>query len=69
MVSTASSSIWCCSLSISTSSATTCRPERNVAADQRVDGIDDLPFGQAAHLGDQPRELLQIDVEGFCGVF
>ncbi len=42
---------------------------RNVAADQGVDGIDDLPLRQAAHLGDQPSELLQIDVEGLGGVF
>ncbi len=43
--------------------------ERDVAADQRVDGIDDHAFGQAAHLGDQPRQFLQIAVERFCGVF
>ena len=42
---------------------------RNVAADQGVDGIDHVPFRQAAHLGDQARELLQVGIECFCGVF
>ena len=41
----------------------------HVAANQGVDGVDDVPLGQAAHLGDQPRELLQVGVKCFCGVF
>jgi hypothetical protein len=43
--------------------------ERNVATDQCVDGVDDLPFHQAAHLGDEPGQLLQIGIECFCGMF
>ena len=34
-----------------------------VALGQRIDGIRDLLFGKPAHLGDQPRQLLQVGVE------
>ena len=37
--------------------------------DQRVDGIGDLLFGEAAHLGDHAVELLQIGVESLGGMF
>ena len=42
--------------------------EIGVALHQRPDGIRDLPFGQAAHLGDLARDLLQIGVERLGGV-
>ena len=38
--------------------------ERAVALGQRIDRIGDLLFGEAAHLGDHAREILQIGVEG-----
>ena len=40
-----------------------------VAADQGVDGIDDHPFGKAAHFRNQPGKLLQITVERLGGMF
>ena len=43
--------------------------ERDVAADQRIDGFDDHALGQAAHLGDQAGEFLQIAVERLGGMF
>src|ERR1700733_15199526 len=43
--------------------------ERNVAADQRIDGFDDHAFGKAAHLRDQTGQFLQIAVERLGGVF
>ena len=43
--------------------------ERDVAADQRIDGFDDHAFGKTAHLGDQPGQFLQIAVERLGGVF
>ena len=43
--------------------------ERDVAADQRIDGIDDHAFGETAHLGDQPGQFLQIAVERLGGMF
>ena len=43
--------------------------ERGVALGQRVDRIGDLLLGQAAHLGDHAREILQVAVECLDGVF
>ena len=43
--------------------------EREITADQRIYGLDDHPFGKAAHFGDQPGQLLQIAVERLGGVF
>ena len=43
--------------------------ERDVAADQRVDGIDDHALGKTAHLRDQPGQFLQIAVERLGGMF
>ncbi|MHC2637108.1 hypothetical protein ACVME5_009793 [Bradyrhizobium liaoningense] len=43
--------------------------ERDVAADQRVDGIDDHALGDAAHLGDQAGEFLEVGIESLCGMF
>ena len=43
--------------------------QRDVAANQRVDGIGDHALGKAAHLGDQAGQFLQIAVERLCGVF
>ena len=40
-----------------------------VAPRQRIDRIGDLPLGKTAHLRHHPGELLEVDVEGFCGVF
>ena len=42
--------------------------ERDVAADQRIDGVDDHALGEAAHLGDQPGQFLQIAVERLGGM-
>ncbi len=42
--------------------------QRDIAADQRIDGIDDHAFGQAAHLGDQPSQFLKIAVERLGGM-
>ena len=38
--------------------------ERAIALGQRIDGIGDLLFGEATHLGHHAREVLQIGVEG-----
>ena len=43
--------------------------ERDIAADQRIDGFDDHAFGKAAHLRDQPGQFLQIAVERLGGMF
>ena len=43
--------------------------ERDVAANQRVDGIGDHALGEAAHLRDQPGQFLQIAVERLGGMF
>ena len=43
--------------------------ERDVAADQRIDGFGDHAFGKAAHLGDQTGQFLQIAVERLRGMF
>ena len=43
--------------------------QRDVAADQRIDGFDDHAFGKAAHLRDQPGQFLQIAVERLGGMF
>ena len=40
-----------------------------VAPRQRIDRIGDLPLRKAAHLRHHPGELLEVDVEGLCGVF
>ncbi len=69
MVRTARSSIFFWSASSSASMVDDALAERDVAADQRVDGIDDHALGDAAHLGDQARELLEVGVEGLCGMF
>ena len=42
--------------------------ERNIAADQRIDGLDDHAFSKTAHLRDQPGQLLQIAVERLGGM-
>ena len=43
--------------------------ERDVAPDQRVDGLHDHAFGKATHFGHQPGQFLQIAVERLGGVF
>ena len=43
--------------------------ERDVAADQRVDGFGDHALGQAAHLGDETGQFLKVAVERLGGVF
>ncbi len=43
-------------------------PSSEIALDQRLDGIGDLPLGEAAHLGDLAGDLLQIGVECLGGV-
>ena len=43
--------------------------ERDVAADQGVDGLHDHAFGKTAHLGNQPGQLLKIAVECLGGMF
>jgi len=43
--------------------------ERNVAADQRIDGFDDHALGKTAHFRNQPGQFLQIAVERLRGVF
>jgi len=43
--------------------------ERDVAADQRVDGIDDHALGEAAHFRDRPGQFLEVGIEGLCGMF
>ncbi len=40
-----------------------------VALDQRVDRVGDLLLGEAAHLGDFARQLLQVGVERLGSVF
>ena len=40
-----------------------------VAARQRVDRVGDLLLCKPAHLRHHPGELLEVDVEGLCGVF
>jgi hypothetical protein len=45
------------------------RAERSISADQRIDRLHDLPLGETAHLGNQPRQFLQIVVESPGGVF
>ena len=42
--------------------------ERNVAADQRVDGFGDHALDHAAHLGDETGQFLKIAVERLGGV-
>ncbi len=42
--------------------------QRDVAADQRVDGFDDHALGKAAHLRDQPGQFLQVAVERLGGM-
>jgi hypothetical protein len=42
--------------------------ERDVAADQGVDGIHDHALGKSAHFGDQPGQLLKIAVERLGGM-
>ena len=42
--------------------------ELEIALDQRLDGIGDLPLGEPAHLGDLAGDLLQIGVERLGGV-
>ena len=42
--------------------------ELDVAIDQRLDGIGDLPFHEPAHFGDLAGDFLQIAVEGLGGV-
>ena len=42
--------------------------EFDVAIDQGLDGIGDLPLREAAHFGDLAGDLLQIGVEGLGGV-
>ena len=41
----------------------------DVAADQGIHGLCDLTLGQAAHLGNETGELLEIVVEGLGRVF
>jgi len=36
---------------------------------QRLEGVPDLLFRQAAHLGDDAHEILQVGVEGLDRVF
>ena len=43
--------------------------ERDIPADQRIDGIGDHALGKTAHLRDQPGQFLQIAVERLGGVF
>ena len=43
--------------------------ERDIAADQRIDGFGDHALDKATHLGDQPGQFLQIAVEGLGGMF
>ena len=43
--------------------------ERDIAADQGVDGIDDHALGKTAHLRDQPGQFLQVAVECLGGMF
>ena len=43
--------------------------EQRVAPIERVDGVADLLLGEAAHLGDHAREILQIGVERLHRVF
>jgi hypothetical protein len=43
--------------------------ERNVTPDQGIDGINDLTFGKATHLGHKPVELLKIVIERLGGMF
>ncbi len=43
--------------------------ERDVAADQRVDGFGDHALDHAAHLGDETGQFLKIAVESLGGVF
>ena len=43
--------------------------EADVAADQRIDGFGDHALDQAAHLGDQAGQFLEIAVERFRGMF
>ena len=40
-----------------------------IALDQRIDGLDDLPFRQSAHLRDHAGELLEIGVKSLDRVF
>jgi hypothetical protein len=42
--------------------------ERDVAADQRVDGFRDHALDHAAHLGDQTGQFLKVAVERLGGV-
>ena len=69
MVSTALSSISCCSASIAAVGRDHALGALDIALGQRVDGIRDLLLGEAAHLRDHAAELLQVDVEGLGGVF
>ena len=38
--------------------------EVGIAAVERIDRISDHPLGETAHLGNHPRELLEVDVKG-----
>ena len=42
--------------------------ELDIAIDQRLDGIGDLPLREAAHFGDLAGDLLQIGIECLGGV-
>ncbi len=53
MVSTARSSIVALQLVDLGVGGDDARAERDVPADQRIDGFDDLPFREATHLGDE----------------
>ena len=43
--------------------------EREVALVERLERVDDEPLGQPAHLDHDPREILQVGVEGLHRMF
>ena len=68
MVRMAFSSISRCSASIVGIDGDHALAQLDVAIDQRLDGIGDLPLRKPAHLGDLAGDFLQIGVERLGGV-